>query len=77
MSEQTPALSQKYVLECIWTDIPDDVYEEVKELWAENEFGNDNYYYDWYTDSDEDNYPKIAAYLIEHGITECLIHYWW
>lgn len=78
------------VLEAQASPLPREVYDEIRDLWSNNEFGNDNYYYRWtewdFAAADEvDNedsiyyggYPAIAAYLREHGIEKCLIHYWW
>ena len=80
-SETTPALQQVTVLEATWTDCPDDVIDEIKKIWIDNNFGNDHFYYKWYEDSDgaEDSaYPVIAAYLKEHNVTgPVLIHWWW
>lgn len=94
----TPALRQVFVLEATWTDCPQPVVDEIREIWSHMEFGNDNYYYhfqisdeplpekpegwtdeDWndlYED-DSTRYPVVAAYLREHNISSCLIHFWW
>ena len=82
-------VKQMTVLDVQWSNIPEDVYEEVKRFWIDRELGNDFYYAHWgaddfYTTDDpkgefkeEYKYPQIAAYLRSRGIEECLIHYWW
>jgi hypothetical protein len=83
-----PALTQQWVLEATWTDIPDDVNYEIRDIWENQEFGNDDYYYQW-SDADKEGpwygegkllkemYPKLASYLAERDVSSCLIHYWW
>jgi hypothetical protein len=86
-------ISQVYVLEAQASPLPREVYDEIRELWSDSEFGNDNYYYSWteydFQAADDksegrqeesvyfNGYPAIAAYLRERGIESCLIHYWW
>jgi hypothetical protein len=78
------------VLEAQTTPLSREVYDEIVELWSDNELGNDTHYYHWtehdfHAADDADNpdsvyyngYPAIAAYLREHGVEQCLIHYWW
>ena len=81
------AITNKVVVTAQWSDMPEEVVEEVKDLWRNMEFGNDYYYYPWgeqdfYDAENEDigeefGYPVIAKYLREHNITECLILFWW
>lgn len=74
----SPAISLVTVLEATWTDCPLEVQNEIRVLWRDNEFGNDNNYYSWFGDEDEARqYPEIDRYLTAHGVTKCLIHYWW
>lgn len=74
----TPALSQVTVLEATWSDIPEDIVDEIRDLWTDAEFGNDNHYYSWTGNSyDVERYPLTTKYLEDHGVKECLIHYWW
>jgi len=73
-----PALSQVWLLEAQWSDIPKDVQDEVKKIWRENNYGNDYYYFVWDKIWDDDEqYPALAKYLSERNVTKCLIHYWW
>ena len=62
-------------------DVPTEVYNDISELWADNEFGNDNYYYHWDSSrewsDDTAMYPSLAAHLESLGVVKCLIHYWW
>lgn len=71
------AIQQKTVLEVTWTNCPEDVKTQVRDLWAIAELGNDNYYYQWNSDSDGEDYPVIDAYLKSKGVLTCLIHWWW
>jgi hypothetical protein len=73
----TPALHTATVLEAQWSDCPEDVYEEVVQMWQNFELGNDFSYVTWDAEFEED-YPIIAKYIADHNVTgECLIHFWW
>ena len=78
-----PALKPTTILEATWTNCPTDVKKEIRALWINQEFGNDNYYYKWEIDiinqdgKENNPYPAITKYLADNNITECLIHYWW
>ena len=56
---------------------PEDVKDEVRQLWIDFEYGNDVYYHEWGIELDSLNYPIIAEYLTSRGVSECLIHFWW
>lgn len=87
----TPAVQQVYVFNAQWTDCPVEVEAEVKQLWRDREFGNDNYYAKWDRDDDagwteedgdenklfREKYPIIDEYLMSKGVEKCLIHWWW
>lgn len=78
IGKNTPALKQVTVLEATLTDLPKPVKDEIRNLWADMEFGNDNYYYSWFPDDDPQIYPIIGAYLKEHKVEgPVLIHWWW
>lgn len=89
VSKDRDPIKQVTVLDVQWSNIPEDVYEEVRRLWRDRELGNDYCYISWdeedfYTTDDPENmfgdeykYPLIAKYLRERGVKECLIHYWW
>ena len=82
-----PALRQTTVLECTWSDIPDAVRDDVRRLWQDYDYGNDDYYYrydrsdvkgdDWQDDDWIESYPKLFEYLEAHKVEKCLIHFWW
>lgn len=46
------AISQMTVFNVQWTDCPVEVEAEIRRLWREADFGNDNYYFGWKRDSD-------------------------
>lgn len=63
---------------------------EIQGIWAEYGLGNDHCYFNFdiddytnFIDADgnrhdgQDEYPEIANFLREHGVTRCLLHYWW
>jgi hypothetical protein len=71
-------IKQVTLFDVQWSNCPVEVEEEVKKLWADNELGNDRYIFQWVgEDHIEENYPIIAEYLKNRGITECIIHWWW
>lgn len=73
-----PALQQQTILEVTWTNCPSDVQEDVRELWADYEYGNDCYYHSWVPDPEiTEKYPVLAKYLADNNVSSCLIHYWW
>lgn len=72
-----PALQPTHILECVHTDIPEEVKQEARQIWIDRGYPNDCAYHRWDIWEDMYNYPAIAAYLIEHKISDCLIHYWW
>ena len=56
---------------------PDNVKEEVKVMWRDEEFGNDFYIFEWDSEFCNESYPIIDEYLKLRGVTKCLIHWWW
>lgn len=76
----TDCIQQKTILEATWTDIPDDVRNEIGQIWDDYELGNDHYYWQFDVaecDEEWNEYPALNNYLTSRGITECLLHYWW
>jgi hypothetical protein len=77
------------VLDVQWSNAPEDVVEDVRNLWENMRLGNDYSYVPWgpddfHTTEDPDDefeyeykYPALAAYLRSRNIDECLIHFWW
>lgn len=86
---KTDCIQQTTVLECTWTNCPEEVQADVRKIWDRNEYGNDFYYHPWDPENeywaegmDKDTtyaeaFPKLAAYLKERGVKQCLIHWWW
>lgn len=80
MTHKPFALTIRRVIECTMSDFPEELMDEVRQMWVDMEFGNDHYYYEWDCDEDEEQYPKIASYLKELddvAYRTCLIHWWW
>ena len=73
----TDCIQAMNVFEVQWSNCPAEVETEVRKLWSNMSFGNDNYYYAWDPADDDDTYPVIAAYLKSRSIGKCLIHWWW
>ena len=65
------------VMDVQWSDCPEDVVKEVKQLWGDYDHGNDYYYQKFDVLESYEDYPLIAKYLESKGILECLIHWWW
>ncbi len=63
-----------------WSNCPVEVENEVRQLWRDYEFGNDNYYVKW-SDSMAEGYPLIAEFMFRNGYykseEKILIHWWW
>lgn len=80
--EKTPGagaecIQQHTIFDVQWTNCPVEVEDEVKRLWLNVEYGNDNYYFTWDDEENAEDYPVIAKYLRGKGVTKCLIHWWW
>lgn len=79
------AIQATTIFEAQWSDCPVEVEEEVKQLWRDNELGNDTCYYNWNIENENESdgadgkikYPLIRAYLKSKKIKKCLIHWWW
>jgi hypothetical protein len=61
-----------------------EIRDDFKKLWADQEFGNDNYYMSTSAkDMEEksefwDDYPNIRKFVLDEGIEgPILLHYWW
>jgi hypothetical protein len=78
-----PAIREVTVVEATLTDMPENIVDEVRQLWINCEFGNDHYYFRWETIAEigeygaETNYPNLYKYMVDNKIEKCLIHYWW
>lgn len=80
-------IQQVTVFNVQWSNCPVEVETEVRQLWRDNELGNDRYFYPWNDSEEERNengesqdseeYPIIAEYLRSRGVTKCWIQWWW
>jgi hypothetical protein len=86
--KMTSALEQVWILEAQCQECPQEVVNEVQDLWEILELGNDYYYADWPGDNEDwwqdenegtwgDRWPEISAFFAKHNIKDGLIHYWW
>lgn len=72
------AVRQQTVFDVQWSDCPQYVEEEVKQLWRDEDFGNKIYFYLWNDANDAKKYPIIAAYLKSKGAEGSVwIRWWW
>ena len=64
-----------------WSDCPTFIEDEVRQLWADYELGNDNYFYKSTLNSElYERYPRIYLWLEHKGVKEgerVMIHWWW
>ena len=80
--ETRPCITQRTVLELQWSDCPQEVIDEVREIWKDRARNliNDNSYMSIEEDWDEEfgeYMPALRDYLRSNGITNCLVHWWW
>lgn len=78
--ENVDCIKEVTVLETTWTNCPKEVVDDVRELWAHMDLGNDFFYFSWDEESwwdEEDKFVNLKKYLKERGIKKCLIHFWW
>jgi hypothetical protein len=69
----------KAILDVSSVGVPQEVKDEMRELWSEFELSNDYCYYAWDPELDEEQFPLIAEYIKNSGEDEenILIHFWW
>ena len=64
-----------------WSDCPDFVQQEVKQLWSDYSLGNDYYFYKASLDDKLfECYPRIYYWLKHKGVLEdeeVIVHWWW
>lgn len=64
-----------------WSDCPNLVQDEVRDIWKLNELGNDRYCYKCLLDDELfDRYPRTYMWLKHKGVQEyenVVIHWWW
>ena len=57
--------------------VPDEVKEDARRLWMDFGYGNDTSYHYWNEETDAPEYPALAQFLKDNGVTDCRINYWW
>jgi hypothetical protein len=85
-----PAIKDVKVVEATWTDLPQEVRDDIRQLWQDYEYGNDHFYHSWSIEHhdawdtewnlipDEFLYPELRAYMVDNDLPEgTLIHFWW
>jgi hypothetical protein len=71
------------LLDAQWSTCPIEVMDEVRRMWSEYEFGNDNFYIDTKLEEiDAEEYPATVQYIKEQrpnlaSDAQILIHWWW
>lgn len=79
----TNSVRKVWFLDVQWSDCPEFVEDEVRQLWDDFGLGNDHYIYRFTTGEDEEgtfNYPMIAKWLKYKGVPDgetVIIHWWW
>lgn len=81
---------QVTLLDVQWSNLDEEIVEEVRNLWRLEGLPNDSSYLTWRVaeeiEKDKDwveagrpggACPKLNEYLKSRDIEECLIHYWW
>ena len=81
------AIRQQWVLDIQWSDAPEEVYKEARQLWKDQDMlRNDVCFWkfqddDWYEAREGTYpYPAIAKLILESAIPEdeeVWIHWWW
>lgn len=59
--------------------MPNDVVDDMSDMWCNNELGNDWFYVEW-AYQNATTYPALAKYIEDHRpdtTTPILIHYSW
>ena len=80
---ETPkkSITKRWYFDVQWSDCPESVESEVRELWSNYELGNDHFMYDATVDEELfGDYPRIYLWLISQGVPkgdEVIIHWWW
>lgn len=75
------SLTKVWFFDAQWSDCPDEVEKEVKQIWKDYELGNDRYMYK--TTMDEElfqEYPGVYFWLEYKGVQkgeEVIVHWWW
>lgn len=80
-------VKQVTILDVQWSNLDEEIVDEVRDLWRERELGNDYSYLPFNVadeEYDQENEewgvfktPKLIEYLKSRGIEDILIHFWW
>lgn len=77
----TKSVRNVLVLDVQWSDCPDIVEDEVRDMWYSRELGNDNYIIKTTVDLEMyEEYPNTYMWLKLNSVadgTEIWIHWWW
>ncbi len=63
--------------------LPEPVYEDVRQIWEDNELGNDFYMYNTSLENlEECDYPDLITYIKEQEpnidpTDKIIVHWWW
>lgn len=80
-SDGKNSVTKKWFFDVQWSDCPQIVEDEVRELWCSRQLGNDDYL--WRTNMNLelfDEYPNIYFWLKCKGVPEgeeVIVHWWW
>lgn len=80
-TQGNPSVTKKWFFDVQWSDCPELIEKEVKQIWRNQELGNDNYI--WKTVVDVElftEYPRVYFWLKHNGVPEnedVIIHWWW
>lgn len=87
---QREVFKKELVLDLQSMLFPLELIAEIQSIWADYSLGNDYCYFPFdvndytnFVDEDgvrhdgRDEFPHLSNFLREHGVTRCLLHYWW
>lgn len=64
-----------------WSDCPEYIEDEARQIWTDRELGNDYYMYKSNLDDELfEDYPRVYLWLKHNGVAEgeeVVIHWWW
>lgn len=79
--EPNSSVKKVWFLDAQWSDLPQEIEDEVRQLWSDYELGNDNYIAEREVNEGLfEEYPKIYLWCKYKGIPEnetVIIHWWW
>lgn len=56
--------------------LPKEAYQDLENIWVDHEMHNGSYY-KWNYTRDAERYPNVSKYLMDQGVSQCLIHNSW